>query len=304
MAESDQVESQSREEEEESSDESSPVLDTVKDVVAEAGQEAKDVVAEAGQEATPVVAQVLLDAVFSDTVRAQLLEQAEAGLQDLLDATIEALPGTESTPGLVNKLERTRLQIRVLLREMIEELFTGSTRAEFEQHMTDAARRLTDGDTDAAKDEAQLAGQTLLSNMLDVVQAHWGQILRVLLMVIAKALQEAVASHVKEAFAAIAAEPGKAVEEEVGPLQDQVKEKAEMLRERLEETRDTLQERLEEAKERLQERVAGGVSGAVHGGRSARGQFGRPPSGRPPSGPGGRRPPGRVPGGRPPSLSR
>lgn len=293
MAESDQVESQSSEEDEESSDESSPVLDTVKEVVAEAGQEA-----------TPMVAQVLLDALFSDTVRAQLLEQAEEGLQDLLDATIEALPGTESTPGLVNKLEKTRLQIRALLREMIEELFTGSTRAEFEQHMTDAARRLTDGDTDAAKDEAQLAGQTLLSNMLDVVQEHWGQILRVLLTVVAKALQEAVASHVKEAFAAVAAEPGKAVKEEVGPLQGQVKEKADMLRERLEETRDTLQERLEEARDRLQERVSGGVSGAMHGGRSAPGQFGRPPSGRPPSGPGGQRPPGRAPGGRPPSLSR
>jgi ElaB/YqjD/DUF883 family membrane-anchored ribosome-binding protein len=277
----------------EDSGESSPVLETVKDVVAEAGQQA-----------TPIAAEVLLDALFSDTVRQQVLQQAEAGLQDLLDATIEALPDTGAASGLAEELDRTRRKLRSLVRDMVDELFAGSTRAEVEQHVTAAAQQLTEGNSDAAKEEAELAGQTLLSGMLDVIEGHWAQILRIVLAVIVKMLQEAIASHVKDAFAAIAAAPAEAAKEEASSLQDQVKEKAEELRQRLEETRDTIQERVEEAKERLQERVEGGISSAVQGGSRGHGGFGQPPSLRPPAGPGARRPPGRAPAGRPPSRSR
>jgi hypothetical protein len=226
------------------------------------------------------------------------------GLQLMLDASIEALPDTGAGSGVAEELDRTRHRLRELVRDMIDGVFAESTREAFEHHMTDAARQLTEGNTDAAKAQAELAGQTLLSEMLDVLEDHWGQILRVLLAVIAKALQAAIASHVKEAFAAVAAKPAEAVKEEAGSLQDQVKDRAEELRERLEEARDTMKERLEEAKERMQERVQGGVSSAVEGGERGKGGFGRPPSTRPPSGPGGSRAPGRAPSGRHPSLSR
>jgi uncharacterized membrane-anchored protein YjiN (DUF445 family) len=291
--EQDQAQSQPSSGDAENTGEDSPVLDTVKEVVTEVGEQA-----------TPALAQVLLDALFSDTVREQLLQQAEDGLQELLDSTIEALPDTGAASGLTTELDRTRNQLQSMVREMIDSLFSESTRAEFEQHVKDATRRLTEGDSDGAKDEAELAGKTLLSDMLDVLQDHWGQILRILLTVIAKALQEAIASHIKDAFASIAAGPAHEMQEEVGPLQEQVKERADELRERLAETRDVMQERLEEAKERLQERVAGGISGAVNGGGNGSRGFGRPPSTGPRSAPPGRPPGGRAPAGRPPSLKR
>lgn len=266
-----------------------PVLDTVKEVVGQAGQES-----------LPLIVGPILDALFSEPVRQRVLQQTEEGLQEILESGIDALPGSGDARGMERELARAKRQLRTLLRETVDTLSTGSARAELQQELEQAVRELMEGDTEAAKHRAELAGESALSGVADVLRDHAGQILGVLIGVIAKALQAALTSQIKDAFAGITALPAEEIEEKTEPLQEKFAEKAEELRQRLEETRDTMEDRLAEAKEQIQERIGGGAAAAVKGGSSSQSRFGQPPSRRPPPGPTDRFKPGRPPNGRPP----
>jgi uncharacterized membrane-anchored protein YjiN (DUF445 family) len=283
-----QLESQAREGSEEHS-----ALDTI-------GGALKQV----GQEAILSLLDGALDALFSDDVRARVEHEAAQGLQELLDAVVEAVPETGSGKQFAKELERTSGQLHALLKETLDTLFTGSVRAEFRQHLDEAAQALLQGDVSAAKLHCERALKTFLGTILHVLQSHWAQVLRVLLRVVVKALQEAIASKVEEGLATALSKTKETVEEKPQELQEQVAEKKDELQRGLKEARDKMQQRLEEATSQLRERLGEGVSSAVKDQTGRGSQHGRPPSRRPPSGP-PRRHPGEKPVlGRPPSMSR
>jgi hypothetical protein len=271
------------------------------------GLSALGVVAEvakvAGEESAPVLVEMLLEVVFSDAARARILQQAEEGLRELVESTLDALPASASNGGLRREMDRAERELHAMLHESIDSIFSGSARAEFQGHMEEAAHHIAEGDSAAAKEQVGEALQCLLSEILKVLQGHWAQTLRLLLGITARALEATLAAHVKEAFASIATRPAQELEEKIEPFQEKLAAKAEELRERLVEARDAMQERVAEAKEQMQDRLGGGMPGAANqSGRQSR--FGAPPSRRPPPGAAKGRTLGKAPGGRPPSISR
>jgi Skp family chaperone for outer membrane proteins len=257
----------------------------------------------AGEESAPALTQTLLDAVFSDAVRERLVREAEAGLRDLIDASLQSMPASASYGRLQREVDQAERQLREMLHEAIDGIFAGPARAEFQGHLEDAAREVAAGNTDAARDEAREALQSLLSEILKVLQIHWGETLRLLLGIGAKALEASFVSHISDAFGSITTRSAEELEEKVEPFQEKIAARAKELQERLMETRDTMQERLAEAKEQVQGRLGQGMSGGANGSQR-HSTFGAPPSRRPPPGPARNRPPGRAPNGRPPSISR
>ncbi len=270
------------------------------------GQSAFDtilgILGEAGKEAIPPLVDTAVDALFSNAVRDRIVQEAAEGLRDVLESARDALPDSETGQQLGQELVRAQRQLQPLLVESIENVFSGRVRADFQQHLEEAAEVLVQGDSEAAKQQAEEALQALLSEILNTLQGHWAQVLRLLLGIIAKGLEEALASHVKEAFASIAAGPRKEVEEQVKPLEEKLASKIEDLRERLIETQHTLHERLAEAREQVQERLGEAGSPGTGGGQQRQSRLGHPPSRRPPPGP-TPRVPGKAPRGLPPSIS-
>jgi hypothetical protein len=256
-----------------------------------------------GEEAVIPLVDTAVDVLFSDAVRDRLEQEAAEGLQDLIHSARDALADSSTGEQLGQELERAQGELQPLLRESIQKLFSGQVRADFQEHMEQAAQVLVQGNSVAARDQAEMALQALLAEVLHALQGHWAQLLRILLSIASKALEEALASHIKEAFASIAALPEKEIEEKVEPLEEQIAAKAEDLRERLVEARDTMQDRLEEAREQLQDRLGEAGSPAMSGGHQGQSRLGQPPSRRPPPGP-NPRVPGKPPRGLPPSISR
>ena len=271
------------------------------------GPSALETVAEvakvAGEETAPALTDTLLDAVFSDAVRARVLQEAETGLRDLIHSTLDAIPASASYSQLQREADRAERQLHTMLQEAIDGIFSGPARAEFQQHLEQAASRIAQGNADEAKDEAGEALQSLLSEILKVLQAHWAQTLRLLLGISARALEATVASHIKDALGSITTHSAEEMEEKIEPFEEKLAAKAQELRERLVETRELMQERLARAREEVQERL-GAAMPSANKGSQRQSKFGAPPSRRPPSGFAGRRPPGKAPGGRPPSISR
>src|SRR5438270_10565387 len=113
-----------------------------------------DVVKEAGQESLPLLADPVLDALFSDAVRTRVLQVSEDGLRQLIDSMLGAIPASASNGQLRRELDRAETQLRTMLEEAIDSVFSGSARAEFERHMEEAARQIPEGDSDAAKEQA------------------------------------------------------------------------------------------------------------------------------------------------------
>jgi hypothetical protein len=263
----------------------------------------QEVAKEAGQEGVPVLAESLLDSLFSDAVRTQVLQKGRDALQLLINSGLASMPESASYGQFRQDVHRAERQLHGMLEESINAIFSGSGRAEFQRHMEEAASKIPEGDTSEAKDQAGEALQALLSVILDVMQRHSMEALRILLGITARALEATFASHVKDAFASITAKPAEELEEKIEPFQEKIAARAEELRERLMETRDTMQQRLAEAKEQIQGRLGTGMPGATHSSQRES-KFGAPPSRRPPAGPSGQRPPGKAPRGRPPSGPR
>jgi predicted ribosome quality control (RQC) complex YloA/Tae2 family protein len=220
-----------------------------------------------------------------------------------MDSALEAIPDSASYGRLQREMDQAERQLHTMLEEAIDGIFAGTARDAFQEHMEEAARLVAEGNADAAKEQASEALQSLLSEILKVLQSHWGQTLRLLLGIATKALEASFAAHIKDAFSSITAHSAEELEEKVEPFQEKIAAKAAELRERLEETRDTMQERLAEAKEQIQGRLGEGMPGESRGSRGQR-KFGSPPSLRPPSGPSRNRTPGKAPNGRPPTISR
>lgn len=263
-----------------------------------------EVVTQAGEDGLPILMETALDALFSDAVRAHVMEEAGKGLQELTNSTLDAIPDSTSGQQLQRELAKAERRLRMMLQDSIDSMFTQSARAEFQRHLEAAARDLVHGDGSAASDQAEQALQALLSEIIRVLQRHWAEALRLLLGVLAKALQETLASHVKDAFASITEQPAEAVDEKAEPLKEKFAEKAEELRTRLVETRNAMQQRLAEASEQTQARLGGGVSGTMTYNAQRQRQVGCPPSLRPPSGPSRSPGPGKAPRGLPPSVAR
>ncbi len=256
-----------------------------------------------GEESIPVLVSTGLDALFSDAVRDRVEQAAAQGLRDLIESAQDALANSTAGVQLGHELVAAQRQLQSVLGESIDNLFTGQVRAEFERHIEQAAQHLIAGDSTAAKDQAEAAVQALLSDIVDTLQSHWSELLRLLLGIVSKALEEALAAHMREAFASITSFAGHEMEEKANAVEEKLAEKLEDLREHLLEARDTIHERVDEAREQLQERV-GEAGGSVNGGPQRGSKFGQPPSRRPPRGPSGQRGPGKPPRGLPPSISR
>jgi predicted RecB family endonuclease len=257
----------------------------------------------AGEVLAPGLTNTVLDAMLSDSVRDRVLQEAAAGLRNLIDSTVDAIPDSASSGRYHREVDRAERQLHAMLQESINSVFSGPARVEIQRHVEEAARRIAEGNVDTAKYEISQALQSLLSEILTVLQRHWAQTLHLLLGITVKALEATFISHLKGAFSSITAHPAQEVEDKIEPFQEKTAARAEDLRRRLIETRDTMQERLAEAKKQVQGRLGEGTSGAAKGSQR-RSRFGAPPARRPPPGPSRNRPPGRAPSGRPPSISR
>lgn len=251
-----------------------------------------------------------LDALFSKSVRVTVEQLAGQALQLLLLAALNSLP-----PDLDRrKLQRQAEQmIQEVLRESVDTIFSGALRAEFQLHGELAIHALVQMNFGAALQQGEQGLQLVLQRILLVLKQYWEQILRLLLSVIVRELQVAIASRAKETAEHILAAPGKAVNENVGSVQEELQEKGEDLREHLAEAVETLRQRLEESRKHLQQNLEEGVRSAGRGGAHREQRLGVPPSvqrpmsGRPPS---AQRPPSgvppsvrRPPSGRPPSAT-
>lgn len=257
----------------------------------------------AGEETAPALTDTLLDVMFSDTVRDRVLHEAEVGLRELIDSTLDSIPASATYGQLQREVDRAERQLREMLREAMYCVFSGSARAELQEHLEEAAQRMAEGNPDQAGDQAVEALQALLSELLRVLKSHWAQTLPLLLGITARALEATFTAHLKEAFGSITTHSAEEVEKKVEPFQEKIAAKAEELRERLIETRDTMQKQLAEARDDVQGRLSERAPGAGNGSQR-QSRLGAPPSRRPPSGLSPKQMPGKAPGGRPPSITR
>lgn len=261
------------------------------------------ILGQVGEESVPVFVDAGVDLLFSDAVRTRLEQEVAEGLRDLLESAREALSDSVTGEQLGRELVQAEGQLQTLVGESIENLFSGQVRADFQRHMEEAAQELVTGNTEAAKGQAEDAIEALLAEILHTLQGHWGEILRLLLGIIAKALEEALAAQIKDAFASLTSLVGQDVEDKAEPLEEEFAGKLEELREHLIEARDTIHDRVDEAKEQLQDRLED-AGAKINGGRQRQSTLGHPPSRRPPPGPTARHGPRRAPRGLPPSASR
>lgn len=262
-----------------------PLMDSVPDVLREqAEQPLRSLVPDA------------LDTIFSDSVRARFQREAEELLQELLDIALELIPDEEDRRALRRQVRQTLAE---LLDDTLDRIFSGAMRADIESHAERAIDAVVDGEGDEAIQQGKLALLALFDDLSAVLQEHWGQVLRLLLRVVATALQQAITAAIKKGFASIVSEPAEELSEQTDTVQDRLQAKGEELREELEHAIDTLRERVQEGAEELQKRLEESVRSSVSNERNPRGGAGRPPSGRPPF---GRPPSGRPPSGRPPSA--
>ena len=151
-----------------------------------------------GQEGLRPLLDVTLDGLFSESARRAIQKQAEEALRSLLETTTDAIPDSYRGGELESQLAQTEQTARTALRESLDAIFNGSARAELQQHLEHALEEALNGTGDAARQQVEQALQSFLLQVVGVFQRHWEQLLRMLLPLITKALQQALAAKARE----------------------------------------------------------------------------------------------------------
>jgi hypothetical protein len=157
----------------------------------------------------------LLDAVFSESLRTTLQQQAEQRLRLLLQTGLEAIPGDSAVRELQQEVEQT---LEPLLQEAFDALFAGPVRAEVQGHGERVIQALLHGDFEAAGQHAEQVLQSSLHGALAVLEHHAEQVeqlLLIILKVLFKASQGALGSLLKETLGTIATVLSESAEETV-----------------------------------------------------------------------------------------
>lgn len=222
-----------------------------------------------------------VDALFSESVRSAVERQLDQGLRAMLQMLIDALPGDTVEVALRREADDT---LHSVMEDTLHTLFEGPSRAEVQAHAEAAAMGLERAELSVAQQEAEQAFQALLDGILDSLQHHWEEVLRVLFPLMLEGLEGAVRS---------------AAEQQVGESRREVEGTAASFEKNVRNKAEEGRRKMAEATERLRNRIQEAVPSASGSGNRNEMRTGRPPSGRPPS---GRPPSGRPPSGRPPSA--
>jgi hypothetical protein len=273
----------------------------------------------------PAVVAASLRALFSEAVRAAIRRQAEQALHASIARSFEALPESATSPELEQETEQA---LQAVLHEILDSAFGGSIGTELENHGQQALEALLRKDVEGAQEHMREALSSALGEVLAIVKRHRTDVIGIVIRVLTKASQQAVATKVQDGVEEITsssvegAKP-KAHAAKQGPkgdrearqeqtledpkdhsksAEEQQEDQGEDIRDQLASAAETLRQQLEEETKGLKQHLSGGLQSATKEGMRNQ-KFGRPPSGRSPSQGSnlGRPPSRRAPAGRPPS---
>jgi hypothetical protein len=196
---------------------------------------------------------VLLDRLFSESVRTSLQQQTEQKLRLGLQCGFEAIVGGSAGRELQQEVEQT---LEPLLQEAFDALFAESARAEVQCYGEQVIQALLHGHFEAAGRHTEQVLQSSLHGTLTVLQHHAEQVeqlLIILFKVLLKSLQGALGSLLKENLGTIATALSA---EETGAAS----------RERMAGATETRQRRMEKGKDDLQEHVTDGLTSVAKDG--------------------------------------